>query len=380
MKLSIIVPFHRNLFFLERCLSAITPRPDDWELIIAGDAPIDDCRDLAERFHARFLDLPGPFGPAVARNRAAEAAQGDILVFIDADVVTSLTALERVASLFEHEPQTSGVFGAYDEAPADPGFISQYKNLAHSFIHQSSSTTPQTFWAGFGAVRREAFLAVRGFDERFRRPCVEDIDLGYRLTAAGFRLALDPSLTACHLKRWTLTSMIVSDIRDRGIPWTQLILRSGRFTSDLNLKSTYRACVVIAYALLLCLVLAAVDWRFAAPTPLLGAALVLLSPRYYRYFYRRRGLGFVMRVFPVHYLYHLYNGLSFAAGTALYTMQRRFGIRLAGALPLEPWGDLGSSFESTAFTTGVSERDSRSERVQAKGHVADPVPGVKRVS
>ncbi|NJR31347.1 glycosyltransferase [bacterium] len=133
----------------------------------------------------------------------ADVATGDILVFIDADVVASVGDLARVAEILEQQPDIAAVFGAYDDAPGHPGFMSQYKNLAHSFIHRTSSTVAQTFWAGFGAVRRDAFLSVGGFDERFERPSVEDIDLGYRLNAAGFRLMLDSTLRCCHLKRWT---------------------------------------------------------------------------------------------------------------------------------------------------------------------------------
>lgn len=349
-KLSIIVPFHRGLAFLERCLEAVTPLPSGWELIVAGDAPVEDCGPLADRYGARLLTLPGPLGPGVARNRAAEVARGDVLVFIDADVVTSREALERVSHTFAAEPDVAAVFGAYDETPADPGFVSQYKNLAHSYIHQSSATVAQTFWAGFGAVRRTAFDSVGGFDERFRRPSVEDIDLGYRLTAAGFRVRLDPSLRACHLKRWTLASMIVSDIRDRGIPWTQLILRGGRFNNDLNLKSSYRACVVLSYTALLLMALAPFQWWLLAPVPILMGTLVLLSHRYYRYFYRQRGLWFVLRVFPLHYLYHLYNGLSFATGTLLYTVSRSTRLRMPGSLPLDKWGTVRTrdQFEAAA--------------------------------
>lgn len=337
LRLSVIVPFHRGLAFLERCLAGIAPLPDDWELIVAGDAPVDDCRSLAERYGARALILPGPHGPGVARNRAADVATGDVLVFIDADVVTSLGALQKVARTFAQHPEVAAVFGAYDETPGDPGFVSQYKNLAHSYIHQSSATVAQTFWAGFGAVRRTAFSAVGGFDERFSRPSVEDIELGYRLTAAGFSVRLDPSLRACHLKKWTLWSMIVSDIRDRGIPWTQLILRGGRFTTDLNLKSSYRACVILSYAALMLAALAPLQPWLLLPVPILLGALVLLSRRYYEYFYRQRGLWFVVRVFPLHYLYHVYNGFSFATGTLLYTVKRWTRIGVPGALPIEAW-------------------------------------------
>lgn len=335
--LSIIVPFHRGLEELTRCLAAITPLQPGWELIVAGDAPVEDCRRVVERFGATLLTLPGPQGPAVARNRAATVARGDVLVFIDADVVASRDALDKVSRTFATEPDIAAMFGAYDESPADPGFISQYKNLAHSFIHQSSMTIAQTFWAGFGAVRRRAFTAVGGFDERFARPCVEDIDLGYRLTAAGFRVRLNPALRVCHLKRWTLGSMIVSDIRDRGIPWTQLILRGGRFNSDLNLRSTYRICVVLSYLALLLIGAAVVQPWLLLPVPLLAGSLVLLSRRYYRYFYRQRGLWFVVRVFPLHYVYHLYNGLSFATGMMLYSLSRWTRFSIPGTLPCEPW-------------------------------------------
>jgi GT2 family glycosyltransferase len=351
-RLSIIVPFHKGLGDLRRCLRALAPLPEGWELIIAADAAVDDCHVLARRYGARVLDLPGPGGPATARNRAAEVATGAVLVFIDADVVASRDMVWRVATFFAGHRDTAAVFGAYDDMPGDTGFVSQYKNLAHSYIHRSSSRVAQTFWAGFGAVRRDAFLSVGGFDERFRRPSVEDIDLGYRLTSAGFRVVLDPSLQVCHLKQWTLKSMIRSDIVDRGIPWTQLILRSGRFNNDLNLKSSYRACVVLAY---LALVLALV--ALAYPMALVGVAaafatIVFLSRRYYRYFYRRRGPGFALRVFPLHYVYHLYNGFSFAVGTLLFVATRA-GVQLPGALPAEIWGALPPDVSSVAAASGT---------------------------
>lgn len=338
VRLSIIVPFHRGLDYLERCLTSLTPLPPDSELIVAADGAVDDCHALAAAHGARVVEIAGPRGPAVARNIAAATAVGDVLVFVDADVVAPSSALARVAGLFEREPETSAVFGAYDEHPGAPGFVSQYKNLAHAYIHRSSSGRSHTFWAGFGAVRRDAFVDVGGFDERFERPSIEDIDLGYRLTGAGYRILLEPSLAVCHLKRWTLRSMIKSDVLDRGIPWTQLILKYGRFNNDLNLRSTYRVCVVAAYLMVMSFGLALVDARFLLATPPLLATLLSLSRNYYRFFWRKRGPWFAVRVFPLHFVYHLYNGLSFVVGTGLFLALRHFGVRLPGALPIDAYG------------------------------------------
>jgi hypothetical protein len=231
----------------------------------------------------------------------------------------------------------AAIFGAYDEEPAQRNFISQYKNLAHSYIHQSSNTVAQTFWAGFGAVRAQAFREVGGFDERFRRPCIEDIDLGYRLTAVGHTIVLDPTLQACHLKRWTVRSMVMSDVFDRGIPWTQLILKFGRFNADLNLRSSYRACVMLAYGMLGMIAVAPVEPATLLPVPAMMAALVALSRRYYAYFLKQRGLWFTLKVLPFHYLYHLYNGVSFAVGSGLFLLNRSADLQLPGAVPLTQW-------------------------------------------
>ena len=225
----------------------------------------------------------------------------------------------------------------YDDQPDDPGFVSQCRNLAHSYIHRGSPGEAQTFWCGLGAVRANVFRLVSGFDERFSRPSVEDIDLGYRIRAEGWRILLDPGIEGKHLKRWTLRSSFISDIRDRGIPWTQLVHRYGGLHDDLNLAVKHRVSVVLAYILALSLILA-FWWPISL---LLGvasvAALWYLDRAYYRYFARHRGVGFALAWFPLHALHHLCNGVSFGIGTLLYVCHRWSGLALPGALPVTPW-------------------------------------------
>ena len=359
-RFSFIVPFHRDLASLSRCLNALVPLPPDSELIVAADGAVDDCRGVALQHGARIVVVDGPSGPAVTRNAAARSATGDVFVFIDADVVVSRAGLARLTRIFRDQPSTAAVFGSYDDRPSCPAFISQYRNLSHAFIHRSASGRTRTFWAGFGAVRRNAFQSVSGFDERFERPTVEDIDLGYRLTQTGYDVTLDPTLDACHLKRWTFRSAIVSDVRDRGIPWTQLMHRYAVRGDHLNISAVHRWSVLLAYLALVSLVLALYDWRFAGAAVLLLAGLTWLNRGYYRFFGRTRGSWFAVRVWPLHLLQLLCNGLSYAVGSALFLLARYVGVHLPYALPIDAWNAAAPRSPRSVVTSDFGRTDSAS--------------------
>jgi glycosyltransferase involved in cell wall biosynthesis len=320
---TVIIPFHRRLSQLSESLRAARDSMPDAEILIAADGAREDCRPLAESLKARVIEIRGPLGPAVARNRAAAEAQGAILVFIDTDVVVAPDAVPRLCALLDREPEVAAVFGAYDEAPRERNFSSRYRNLSHSYIHQIASREATTFWAGLGAVRAAAFRAVGGFSEDFPRPSVEDIELGYRLLEAGFTLRVEPAARGCHLKRWTLTGGVVSDIRDRGVPWVQLILGRRAMPNDLNTSTGLRWSVVLSYLLLAGLIATIVrPSLWWAPAGAL-AALVAINWRYYRWFAAREGVWFAVRVVAVHTLHHLSNGISLATGAAIYFAGRR---------------------------------------------------------
>ena len=164
---------------------------------MADGAP-DNAAEVVKANGARLLAITGPRGPAAARNEGAALALGDVLVFVDSDVVVSARSLGQIARRLGSDPASARCLARTDEYPADPGFLSQGRNLAHWFIHQRSAGEARTFWAGLGAVRAELFERVGGFDERFARPSVEDINLGYRMRAAGS--------TSCSIRRFKVST------------------------------------------------------------------------------------------------------------------------------------------------------------------------------
>jgi hypothetical protein len=150
-------------------------------------------------------------------------------------------------------------------------------------------------------------------------------------------MLLDPAIQGQHLKRWTLGSAVLTEIRDRGIPWTQLLYRYEGLHDDLNLTVSYRACVIAAYVLAVCALLAPRWPILLGPAALAVLTLWRLDRSYYRFFLDRRGPVYTIAWFPVHVLHHLCNGLSFAVGTLLYAGRKWMGITLPGALPPTPW-------------------------------------------
>jgi hypothetical protein len=206
------------------------------------------------------------------------------------------------------------------------------------------------------------FLAAGGFARRYPRPSIEDIDLGVRLHRAGKRIRLVKDLQVTHMKEWSLRSLIRSDVCDRAIPWTELILRSGGAPDDLNLRRVERVAAVLALvaiagfasgaasfpplaalpavvyggihladrgsrrarlALAAVIVPAVLALAGAALVRFGGASILVLAPLallaalrrdVYRFFARVEGPGFLLLVLPLQALYYGYSILGAAIG------------------------------------------------------------------
>ncbi|MBN8730095.1 MAG: glycosyltransferase family 2 protein [Acidobacteria bacterium] len=252
MRLSLIVPVYNSAAYLRQCLNHIRQcEVAPHEILVVDDGSTDESPQVAREFGVRLISNGGRKGPAAARNLGAREATGDILFFIDADVCVRHRTIGDVIAAFEDDASLDALIGSYDDAPAHPDFLSRYRNLMHHFVHQRGRREASTFWSGCGAIRRDLFLKHSGFDTTYKRPAIEDIELGYRLKSAGCKLMLDDSIQVTHLKRWTFWGLVKTDVLDRGIPWTELILRDNRMPDDLNLQISQRVSVALVYLILL---------------------------------------------------------------------------------------------------------------------------------
>jgi glycosyltransferase involved in cell wall biosynthesis len=278
LAVSVVIPVYNAASNLQQCLgslSASTVPP--LECIVVDDGSTDESPKIAAQHGAKVLSTGGRLGPARARNIGAEAASGEIVFFLDADVCVSPDTISKVVSEFTRDPELATVMGSYDNSPAAQNFMSQFRNLMHSYVHQRSNPKAVTFWSGCGAIRRQVFLDSGGFDaNRYRAPAIEDVELGYRLVQANRKLALNADIRVKHLKRWNLRSMIETDFFNRAIPWSELTLRSGRMPNDLNLRMSQRISVVLVLMLVFLAAYDTVRWHAYFLTPLFAIFFILL--------------------------------------------------------------------------------------------------------
>ena len=324
MSLSVIIPIYNDSANLARCyqaLAASSRRPE--QVIVVDDGSSEPLPAPPPTLNVKVLRLePGPQGSYVARNRALRDATGDLIVFVDADVTVHADALERMERLMAESPEVAAVFGSYDDAPGDGLWISRYKNLAHHYVHQHGRREAGTFWTGLGAIRRDVLLAMGGFDTS--ASTLRDIELGMRMRRAGLSIRLAPEIQGSHNKRWTLGRMIRSDVLDRAVPWTRLIVQNRQLSPDLNLDRSSRASSVLTWVAVAMLLLA--PWQ---PLALLGAGAALMSVLVmhrdlYAFMCRQGGILFALGSAGLHLLYLLYSSATFGlvAAYTLWTQKR----------------------------------------------------------
>jgi glycosyltransferase involved in cell wall biosynthesis len=303
--LSVVIPATNRPPTLSRVLAAVEQ----------ADAPPEEII---------LVEEPPNAGPATARNLGSKRASGDVLVFVDADVEVRTDAFARIRRAFDEDGDLTAVFGSYDDDPGADGLVSDFRNLLHHFVHHEGAGPTTTFWAGLGAIRREAFLRAGGFDEiRFPHPSIEDIELGGRLHRDGARLVLDPSIQGKHLKRWTLWGMVDTDLRRRGVPWLRLMLDDGAPSNILNLGWRHRVSTGASIVLL-----GAVARRNARLTAGTLVLLVALDGDFYRFLLRRRGPRQVAAGIPLHIVHRLTSVVSIPVALAGHLRERSWSRRL----------------------------------------------------
>ena len=326
LSVTVIIPVHKITDAFNLCIdSVMNALQQSDEVIVVGDGlDSGSFNFLPNRSQIKILANGKISGPAAARNFGANSAKGDILFFIDSDVTVEPDTIEKIVSVFQNKKDVAAIIGSYDDEPADKNFVSQYKNLMHHYIHQVSHENASTFWGACGAVRKDVFLSFGGYNEDYVKPSIEDIEFGYRLINAGYKIRLCKDIQVKHYKRWTFSLMFKTDFLHRALPWTRLMVHHNRFLNDLNVKSSSRLSVILLFLSIFFLITSLFVQEFLFPAVISAFLLLTINYPFYSFFRRKRGLFFALRVIPFHWFYFFYSGVAFGSVLIINLVEKTF--------------------------------------------------------
>lgn len=311
--ISVIVPAYRAGSTIGACLDGLFEAGFTRdEIMVIDDGSPDDTVEVARSRGIVPLQPGANRGAAEARNSGVAATTGELLYFVDADVVVHPDVRGRIERFFVDNPDHAAVFGSYDDDPPDQPRVSRIRNLLHHHVHQISGGPASTFWTGCGAVRRADFDAAGGFRTE---DVVEDVGFGLRLTRLGRPIRLDPDLQCAHLKRWSWRGFAWTDYRGRAMPWTKMMLdpENRDLLHVLNAGARGKAAVISVGLSLLAIPALLLSVPFGLALGLASiTALGWLERRFLALVARRMGIADAVVALGVLWVHYLAAGAGYA--------------------------------------------------------------------
>lgn len=247
-KLSVIIPCYNSENTIEPCLKHLLALTyTNFEVIVVDDASTDNSVQTVRDFNYVLIELDKNSGPANARNVGAEAAKGEILFFLDSDVLLKSDALGFISADFEDNPDVGAVVGIYSKRPANDSPFSWYFALRKfSNWSLSNQKTYSTFPTRLSGVRRKIFFEVGGFDTAYEGADVEDYEFGYRL-AEKYAVLVDTRVEGSHFN--PSFGKCFGNYFKRSFQWIRLFIERKKFD---NITTTKSAGLVTGFGALSC--------------------------------------------------------------------------------------------------------------------------------
>lgn len=221
--LAVVIPTFRRADSLRRTLAALaacTPPPGGFEVVVVDDGSNDSTAEVVDEADGpiRYVWQPNA-GPAAARNRGWRATTAPIVVFTDDDTVPTTDWLTELHAAMCAAPEVGGLGGRI--VPLRSGFVADFVQAERLVSHGVDDSGVRYLVTANAAFLRHALETVGGFDESFPGAAGEDVDLSYRVAAAGWRLAVTSGAVVAHDHPSSLRA-VMKTLRRHGAARNQL--------------------------------------------------------------------------------------------------------------------------------------------------------------
>lgn len=179
---SLVIPLFNAENEIRICLNSIFKSSwPHFEVIIIDDCSTDRSLDVAKEYPCRIYTMDSNRGPAKARNLGVSQADSEIILFLDSDTQVKEATIKQFYDAFQKHRDIDAVLAVPESASLRAGRASNYNSLRSHYTFISAEPITDYFSTQMGAMRKDAFLATGGFDEKFTSADIEDIELGMRL-------------------------------------------------------------------------------------------------------------------------------------------------------------------------------------------------------
>ena len=195
-RVSVVIPTYNRCASLERLLAALSlcTAPDGgMEVVVVDDGSTDETAAVVGAAEARYL-FQRNAGPGAARELGWRMSSGDIIVFLDDDVIPEPEAIRRMVLAMADADGVGAVIHPLNSKP----MVAHYMHMDDLVNHHVVQGEVRWLITAAAAFRRSALERVGGFDRAFPRAAGEDVDLTLRLIEAGCALRLESTAIVYH--------------------------------------------------------------------------------------------------------------------------------------------------------------------------------------
>jgi len=290
--------------------------------VVVDDGSTDGSYGLAKGFPCKVVRLQKNSGPAVARNTGVENSSGGVLVFVDVDTEMKEDALEFIDKTLKEHPRLYGVIGLPLKKSLRGGIAPSYIALENYFTLASAKTLYTSYFTTqIGAIKREVFERLGGFDTRYRTPDIEDIEFGTRLMN-GNKIFINKHVFVDH--HFPAFWPAVKKFFKRSYLWAEVLSRKKRFHNAHMTRGRFygilSACITAAF-----FVPSIAGNIFLYPTALFSAIFLAVNSHFFLFVFRERGFLFMLEAVCLKFIFSITIGL----GGVAYTMDSVL-FRLSG--------------------------------------------------
>ena len=318
--ISIIIPLYNAEKTLEKCLTAIfNSRYQNFEVLVVDDGSKDNSIKIAESFSCKILKLTHNQGPSVARNWGAKNAKGDVLLFIDSDIVIKRDTLDLFVDSLKSYP---AVFGIYTQKPGTDELLTLYQNFyAHKSMKQTRDLT-SVLYSYCVAIEKKVFDEVGGFDQSWVRATFEDVEFGLRVTENGHQIYLNKNIEVVHhanfdLKRFAKNYFFKSlDLSKFMFGRKKLTLNNEGWTNRNNLVSFLAGVSIIPFS-----ISCFFSGWFVLPFLISMALFLTINLDFYRFILKEKPRG-LLYAFLLNLMVQTISGIGIFLGLASHAKKK----------------------------------------------------------